>query len=293
MDLDLAYFDGTVSICIASYNMVDTIEESLETITKDLPEHFEIVIVDQSNDGSKEIIDDIVSNSDIQFKKCYFDQPLGVARARNIALREATGDLVITHVDVDDWYDSRYFVALSELYEIIKEKRGEDFFFDCPNMNISSREHMVENYTIPSLPIGATGTTFRWRAHRNGDYLGLKVEKDITGRIKLSERKTGYSRMRRTYLRYLGLYKIGYDTRRIFKDIIQSTRWPLHSRIFRLVILPIVWVHSLFVTKVYDLPIDGKELDEITEESLYSFEELKQKYDINEEILLDVLLDQE
>lgn len=294
MDMSSNNVDRSVSICIASYNMSDTIEESLQTITKDLPENFEIVIIDQSNDGSKEIIDNFIRNSNLLFKKKYFDNPLGVTRARNIALQEATGDLVITHVDVDDWYDSRYFVALSELYLILRDKQGSDFFFDCPNMNISSREHMVEQYTMPSLPIGASGTAFRWRAHRNGDYLGLRLDTEITGRIKLSDRKTITSRIKRTYFRYLGMYKIGYSTRRIVRqDIIESTTWSVHSRLFRAVILPIVWIHSLFVPQICDAPIDGKDLEELTEASLYTFEDLKDKYEINEQIMVDRLLDEE
>jgi glycosyltransferase involved in cell wall biosynthesis len=271
--------------------MGDTIGEALETITEELPENFEIVIVDQSNDGSKEIIDEFASNSKIQFKKIYFDRPLGVARPRNIAVREATGDIVMTHIDADDWYDSRYFPALVELYMILKEKIGSDFFFCGPNTNISSKQFMIENYTLSSAPIGANEMEYTWRAYRNGDYVGLKLDENkMTGRIKLSDRKDIASRIKRTYRRCLGMYRIGYGTRRIIEQDIVLGRWSLVSKLYRAAILPIVWLHSLFVPNICDAPIKGETLDEIISQSTYTLKELKEEYDIKREIALDRLV---
>lgn len=282
----------TVSICIASYNMGDTIKESLKSIIKNLPPYFEIVIVDQSTDGSKNIIDDIAADSDISFKRIYTDVPLGVGHARNLAVCNATGEIVITHVDVDDWYKSQYFPALVELYLEIKRNRGSDFFLSCPNMNISSRDHIMENYLLSSLPIGANEKEYRWRAYKNGDLLNLNLDEKISGRIKLSNRKTVKNRVQRTYTRHLGMYDIGYSTRRIVEEDVILRSWPLHSRIFRTLILPFVWIHSLTRDELCNAPVDGKTLPEAMEESTYNLDEVIDKYNVDRELEVQTIAKQ-
>jgi glycosyltransferase involved in cell wall biosynthesis len=271
--------------------MGDTIRESLSTIIKHLPRNFEIVIVDQSTDESKRIIKEIASDSELTFKTVFTNHPLGVGHARNLAVCEATGDIVVTHVDADDWYDSRYFPALVELYLRIREKRGGDFFFSCPNMNISSREFMKDNYLLSSLPIGANEKEYRWRAYRNGDFVSLRLDADVSGRIQLSDRKTIWSRIQRTYTRYLGMYEIGYSTRRILKEDVLLRSWPLHSRLFRLAVLPLVWVHALSVDRIDSAPVPDKTLPEAISESSYELRELKKEYDIETDALVFKLVD--
>lgn len=276
-----------VSICIATYNMADTIEESLYSITENLPQNYEIVIVDQSTDESTEIIERVASESDLVFRTIHIDFPLGVGPARNLAVCEATGDIVITHVDADDWYDSRYFQCFVELYLTIKKARGSDFFFSCPNMNISSRTFMKQNYLLTSLPIGANEKEYRWRALRNGDFLQLNVDDDVSGRIKLSDRKDLASRIRRTYLRHLGMYKIGYSTGRIVREDVIERSWSISSRLFRVTIIPFVWVHSLFVRTLCHAPVDKRTLDEAMSEQVFELDELKRRYDISGELAID------
>jgi glycosyltransferase involved in cell wall biosynthesis len=207
--------------------MADTIEESLQTITEELPADYEIVIVNQSSDGSRDVIDRIASASELSFKTIHTDLPLGVGHARNLAVCQATRDIVVTHVDADDWYNSRFFPAFVDLYRRIKDSRGTDFFFSCPNMNISSREHMLNEYLLSSLPIGANEKEYRWRAYKNNEYVRAVVGREVSGRIKLSDRKTINSRMKRTHLRHIGMYKIDYDTRRILEEDVFYRDWPL------------------------------------------------------------------
>lgn len=270
--------------------MGDTLERSLKSITERLPQNFELVVVDQSTDGSQTVIEDVASESDIAFRTIHTAFPLGVGHARNLAVCEATGDIVVTHVDADDWYESRYFPALVELYLRIRERRGSDFFFSCPNMNISSRELIKERYLLTSLPIGANEKEYRWRAHRNGDFVQLTVDDDVSGRIKLSDRKTVASRVRRTYARHLGMYRIGYSTKRILTEDVIERSWPLYSRLFRVTILPLVWLHSLFVETVCHAPIEGKTLPEATAECTFELDELRRVYDISGDLLIDDLV---
>jgi glycosyltransferase involved in cell wall biosynthesis len=270
--------------------MADTIEESLKSITENLSQSFEIVIVDQSTDGSKDIIDNIASESDLEFKKVYTEFPLGVGHARNLAVCEATGDIVITHVDVDDWYNSEYFHALVELYLEIKKERDSDFFFSCPNMNISSRDFIKRNYLLTSLPIGTNEKEYKWRAYKNGDFLQIYIPGTASKRIKLSSRKTMVSRAKRTYARHLGMYKIGYSTGRIVSEDVMHRSWSPLSRLFRASILPFVWFHSLFVDPVCRSPVKQKRLSEAMEECTYELDSLKNKYNISTNLGIDKLV---
>jgi glycosyltransferase involved in cell wall biosynthesis len=270
--------------------MSDTIEQSLESIIENLPKNFEIVIVDQSTDGSKKIIDQVASKSGLTFKRIYVDFPLGVGHSRNLAVCEATGNIVITHVDVDDWYNSSYFSALVELYLEIRSKRGSDFFFSCPNMNISSQELIMENYLLTSVPIGANEKEYVWRAIRNDDFVRLAVDDDVSGRIKLSDRKNLWSRIDRTYARHLGMYKIGYSTVQILKEDVIEADWSLHSCLFRTAILPFVMFHSMFVDTICHASTKEESLFKITDSRSYEIEEIKQKYDISRKLSIDDLI---
>jgi|GEM_PF-5281279 len=284
--------DHSVSICIASYNMADTIEESLTSITRDLPESFEIVIVDQSNDGSTQIIEDVSERTDLSFSTISTEYPLGVGHARNLALCAASGDIVITHVDADDWYDSRYFPALVELYLMLRQRRGDDFFFSCPNMNISSKDHMMANYLLTSLPIGANEKEYRWKAVSNDDYLGLTIDRTVSERIKLSERKTIWSRMQRTYRRQLGMYLIGYSSKRIVEEDIFLRSWSLHSKAFRAVLLPFTRAHALLRTPLCDAPSSDAPLPQLLEQNTYTLAELWGNFDLGEATAIANLTDE-
>jgi hypothetical protein len=178
-----------------------------------------------------------------------------------------------------------------ELYLEIKKEHGSDFFFSCPNMNITSREYMKSEYMLTSLSIGANEKEYRWRAYKNKDFLTIKDINKVSGRIKLSDRKTIMSRMKRTYARHIGMYKIGYSTKQLIKEDIIERPWPLYSRLFMTAILPFVWFHSLFVETVCHAPVEGKTLPEVATEHTHKLSELKEKYNISKDLKIDEIID--
>lgn len=272
-----------VSICVANYNMADTIAESLQSILANIPNHYELVIVDESDDDSRRIIDEL--DVDNQIKKIYVDD-LGLSCSRNLAVKKASGDIVITHVDMDDWYDSRYFEPFVELYmEIKNAKGGEDFFFSCENFNITSRGAYLDRYELRDLPIGAGERDYRWRAIMSGEFINVKINENISGRIKLSDRKNMCSRANRTVRLLIGLFQVGYTTRRILNEEIFIGDRPVHSQSFMLVILPYAYIVSIFKTSVgTDIPNHRNSLDEEIEQNTYTIPELTEKYNINREL---------
>jgi len=278
-----------VSICIANYNMADTIYESLRSVVEHAPSDYEIVIVDESDDGSREIIDEMDFENPLRMINA---EDLGLSRSRNLAVKEASGDIIISHVDMDDWYDSRYFEPFVELYVSIREARGgEDFLFSCPNFNITGRESYLDNYKLKDLPIGPGERDYRWRAITSEEYVTVTVDANVSGRIKLSDRKTICSRARRGFNHMVGLFLIGYSVRRILDEEVFRDVDPYYSPLFRLAILPIAFVISQFRPGVDSaVPRGGDSLSAEIERRTYKIGELRERYDIEEPMLIDSLL---
>lgn len=279
-----------VSICIANYNMADTIQESLNSVIEHLPPEYELVIVDESNDGSREIIDKLETKNPIQ--KIYVED-LGLSRSRNLAVEKASGDIVITHVDMDDWYDSRYFEPLVELYIRLREARGgRNFFFSAPNFNITGREAYLERYRLKDLPIGPGERDYRWRVVTADEYIRVKVDKDISGRLKLSDRKTIDSRAKRAFNHIEGLFTIGYSVKRILNEEVFGRDDSYYSQIYKLAIIPVAFVTSQFKRNIESaVPRGGDSLSAEIDQRTYTVNELQEKYGIEETMEINSLLD--
>lgn len=279
----------SVSICIANYNMADTIEESLDSIVEHLPSSYELVIVDESDDGSREIIEGLDVQNPV--KSVYVDD-YGLSRSRNLAVEEASGEIVITHVDMDDRYDSRYFDPFVELYVRIRESRdGQDFFFACPNFNITSREAYLEKYRLRDLPIGPGERDYRWRVITSDEFIRVTVDADVSERIKLSGRKTILSRARRAFNLVEGLFVIGYSARRIVDEEVFDRGDPYYSQLYKLAILPIAFVTSRFKESIDgDVPEGGDSLESEMKRRTYTVSELQEEYDIDQELKINELV---
>lgn len=92
-----------VSICIAAYNVAGFIEDCLNSIIEQTHQNFEVIIV---NDGSTDDTESIIKNkinSDERFLLINTENE-GVANARNIALKNSTGEYIII-LDSDDYLD--------------------------------------------------------------------------------------------------------------------------------------------------------------------------------------------
>ena len=134
-----------LSIIIPCYNEKNTIKKVIERINQSLEYYkilrFEILIVDdQSNDGTKEILNNLANQEKIQI---YFhDKNLGKGAAIHTALKYANGDITIIQ-DADLEYDPSHYEIFIE--EIKKKKEilalygsrvlGKDSFQNAQNFS--------------------------------------------------------------------------------------------------------------------------------------------------------------
>lgn len=277
-----------VSICIANYNMEDTIHESLNSILEHIPDDYELVIVDESNDNSRGIIDSIRSEN--KLTKVYVSD-LGYSASINRAVKEANGDIVLTHIDMDDWYDSRYFEAFIQLYVEIRESKGQDFWFSCPNFNMTGRSAYLRRYKLKELPLGAGEREYRWRIVTSGEFKRVSIDKKISERITMSKRKNIVSRVRRTYGLLRGLFQIGYTIRRVVAEEGLSENRPWYSKIFILTILPVAYATSVFYDSVNSsVSNEGQSLQDQLDKNTHTVTELQEIYDIEGNLEIDSLL---
>lgn len=96
----------TYSVIIPAYQAEDTIEICLNSLLKNTRYDFELIVVD---DLSTDLTPQILSAfKDVRLKLIKLKQNVGVARARNLGLKEAKGEYIV-FVDSDDYVPANYF----------------------------------------------------------------------------------------------------------------------------------------------------------------------------------------
>lgn len=101
-----------VSILIISKNAKNTIRRLLDNIFAQTYPNIELVCVDSSDDGTEDVLKEYKRNSKFQFK-LIFQEPKGCGAARNMAFRNARGD-IITALDSDDYIPADYIEKLAK-----------------------------------------------------------------------------------------------------------------------------------------------------------------------------------
>lgn len=96
-----------VSIIIPVFNSQNTIKEAIYSVLSQTYSNFEILIIDDnSSDNSLDIINEL-SEKDKRIKIISLSENKGVANARNLGLKNATGEF-IAFLDSDDkWYPNK------------------------------------------------------------------------------------------------------------------------------------------------------------------------------------------
>ena len=107
-----------ISVIVPVYNAEKYLEKCLDSLINQTLSEIEIILVnDGSKDNSQEIIEKYLSKYPEKIKS-YIKENGGQASARNLGIKEATGDF-IAFVDSDDWIEL-------DMYEKLYNKANND-----------------------------------------------------------------------------------------------------------------------------------------------------------------------
>ena len=136
-------YEYTIATC--NYNMVETVHQSMESILKLTTKEFEILVVDGgSTDGSLRKLRDMSSQYDrLRVINTTDHHSKGLGADRNVAVREAKGDYILTQLDADD----KYYRGIQDFVTIYNQLRSEldyDFYLKGDNINIAEKMFLLE-----------------------------------------------------------------------------------------------------------------------------------------------------
>ena len=97
-----------VSLIIGTLNRADYLYHCLESLNTQIYKNFEAIIVDQSTNDETEKLIDRLGYTWIKYKRVTYK---GLSKARNDAIRMATGD-VFCLIDDDAYYDEDYLLKM-------------------------------------------------------------------------------------------------------------------------------------------------------------------------------------
>lgn len=171
-----------ISFVIPVYKVGKYIENSMKSVCAQTFRDFEVVLVDNNTpDNSIEIAEQVLQKGGVNYR--VIKQPVqGLPAARNIGIREAKGDWIIS-IDPDDTVSSRF---LSDLYEcatvndldIVFSKYAEvgpEDLFDFPEENFENvtefynREEVLQQLLVRRLPLMISNMFFNKAAFLEKD----------------------------------------------------------------------------------------------------------------------------
>lgn len=107
------------SLCITHYNNRPTVAESLQSIFGQIDDSFEVIVVDsRSTDGSAEMLRKDEAEGKIRLIERKCSRGLG----RQIALENASGDYIISGLDMDDIFKPTLRLILRFYHEMTEGK---------------------------------------------------------------------------------------------------------------------------------------------------------------------------
>lgn len=120
----------TYSIVIPVFNREDTIYRCISSVLDQRTENLEIIIV---NDGSFDNTENILDAFDSSIKKISYKTNMGVNYARNIGIKNASGDYII-FLDSDDYFLEDALLTINKI--VLNHPKIKHFLF-----NVSDRQN--------------------------------------------------------------------------------------------------------------------------------------------------------
>lgn len=96
-----------VSVIVPVYNVEPYLSRCIRSLTGQTYEHIEILLIDDASSDESRMIIERERGGDERIRAFFMDENRGVSAARNLGLREASGEWVC-FCDGDDWYEPYY-----------------------------------------------------------------------------------------------------------------------------------------------------------------------------------------
>ena len=124
-------------------NTEDTLEASLRSVLPQLTNEFEVVIVDESEDQSREILVQLQNEFPI-IRNIFLEKNAKrtIDDARNISIKEATGQYCIMHIDCDDYWHP-YIREFIKVFENLEKIMGKDVLLAGHQINIAKKSFLI------------------------------------------------------------------------------------------------------------------------------------------------------
>ncbi|MDG7000691.1 MAG: glycosyltransferase [Nitrososphaerota archaeon] len=120
------------SLCTTSYNAIETIRKSIDSLLTQLSDGCELVVVDNaSTDGTLDVLKELEAEGKLRLiiQKCTRGQ------GRQLAFQNASGEYIIDQIDLDDFY----WPILNDIIQIYHQK-FEGMFLLCRAFLIAPRK---------------------------------------------------------------------------------------------------------------------------------------------------------
>ncbi len=125
--------------------MQNTLEKALTSVLVQLDNRFEMIVVDESTDESRNILISL-SRKYPMLKNVFLDpdKKRTISDARNISVATASGDYCLLHIDCDDIWEP-YLDEFIKVFHKLEEIIPRDFLLAGQQVNMGKRSFLISN----------------------------------------------------------------------------------------------------------------------------------------------------
>lgn len=157
----------TIAVC--NYNMAETVEESIRSIDSLVDDRFEIVIIDDSSDGSRAILRRI--EGELHRVRLVEGSNENIGEARASAVDHARGEYVLHQLDADDKYTGG-IIDFVTIFHQIESQVQFDPFLSGQHIHMGSRS-LLRKVNYRSLGYNEDRDFWR-RMIIHGSFIGIR-----------------------------------------------------------------------------------------------------------------------
>lgn len=133
------------SICVANFNMADTLQEALTSVLNQLDERFEVVVVDDgSSDDSIKVLGQLAKQyPSLRYISLARTRKRLLGETRNVGIRAARGEYILLHIDADDVWEP-YIKDFVAVFHRIEKCLGRDIYLQGQQIGIGRKSFLLE-----------------------------------------------------------------------------------------------------------------------------------------------------